>query len=114
MNETTPPANAPEDLRETCAALRHQLNSVLVLLFLVSATLLFSFMKQSSEIGKQRDMLQQIVQGYQQQTEPAVNNFSAKLREYGKTHPDVVPILVKYGVVQLSNPAAPAAAPAAR
>jgi len=54
-------------------------------------------------------MLQQVVAGYQQQTEPAVNNFSAKLREYGKTHQDLMPILVKYGVVQLTNPAAPAA-----
>jgi hypothetical protein len=108
MNEPIP-TNGPEDLRETCATLRHQLNSVLILLFLVSATLLTSFLRQSSEIGKQRDMLQQVVAGYQQQTEPAVNNFSAKLREYGKTHPDLMPILVKYGVVQLTNPAAPAA-----
>jgi len=113
MSEPTP-ESIPEDLRETCASLRHQLNSVLMLLLLVSATMMFFFKRQSSEIGRQRDMLKQIVENYQQKTEPAVKDFSAKLREYGKTHPEVMPILVKYGVVQLTNPAAAPAAPEAK
>ena len=113
LNQPTQTPNQ-EDLRETCAALRHQLNSVLVLLFLVSATLGFFFLRQSSEVGKQRDMLKQVVENYQRNTEPAVNNFTGKLREYGKAHPDVMPILVKYGVVQLTNPAVAPAAPVAK
>jgi len=113
MNEPVPPSGQ-EDLRETCAVLRHQLNSVLILLFLVSSTLAVSFWRQSSQAGKQRDALQQVVESYQQRTEPVVNDLTAKLREYGKTHPEVMPILIKYGVVQMTSPAAATATPAAR
>lgn len=43
--------------------------------------------------------------------EPQFQQTAAKLREYARTHPDIVPILAKYGVVQVSN-VAPAAATA--
>jgi hypothetical protein len=108
MNET-PVANEPADLKETCAALRHQLNSVLILLLAVSATLTVFFLRQVTLARKDRDNLNASVVEYQQNGVPALNDFTAKLREYAKTHPDVVPILTKYGVVQVSN-AAPAAA----
>jgi hypothetical protein len=102
-------SNSSEDLKATCALLRHQLNSVLVLLLVVSATSTIFFMRQAGEAGKQRDAIQRIVTEYNQTSEPALNEFTAKLREYARTHPDVVPILTKYGVLQVNNPAAPAA-----
>ena len=103
-------AEHPEDLKALCNCLRQQLNAVLILLLLVSATLSLFFLRQVSEVRKQRDALQLMVNNYQQQTMPVLNDFTAKLREYSKTHPDVVPILTKYGVLQVSNPAAVPAA----
>lgn len=105
MNET-PASNSTEDLKATCASLRHQLNSVLILLLIVSSTLTVFFLRQSTLARKDRDLLSQTVTEYQQNAVPALNEFTAKLREYAKTHSDVVPILVKYGVVQVTNTAA--------
>jgi len=112
MNET-PASNGSEDLKETCASLRHQLNSALILLLVVSATLTIFFLRQVSISRKDRDSLRPVIADYQTNAIPALNEFTAKLREYAKSHPDVVPILAKYGVVQVSNAPAPAGAPAA-
>ena len=106
MNET-PASAGSEDLKETCAALRHQLNSALILLLLVSATITVFFLRQSTLARKDRDFLSQTVAEYNANAVPALNDFTGKLREYAKTHPDVVPILAKYGVVAVTNTAAP-------
>jgi len=113
MNEhpTSTSVTSVEDLKETCASLRHQLNSALILLLVVSATLSVFFLRQVTLARKDRDNLRPAIADYQQNAVPALNDFTAKLREYAKTHPDVVPILVKYGVVQATNPAAPSSAP---
>lgn len=111
MNEN-PASNELADLKETCAALRHQFNSVLILLLVVSFTLTIFFLRQVTLARKDRDGIRAGVVEYQQNGVPALNEFTAKLREYAKTHPDVVPILVKYGVVQVSN-TAPAMTPVA-
>jgi negative regulator of genetic competence, sporulation and motility len=105
MNET-PASTGTEDLRETCATLRYQLNSALILLLIVSSTITVFFLRQSTLARKDRDYLSQTVADYQENAVPALNEFAAKLREYAKTHPDVVPILAKYGVVQVTNTAA--------
>jgi hypothetical protein len=103
----TPVSNNTEAMQEKCDTLRCQLNSVLVLLLIVSATLTIFFMRQATEARKQRDAIQRVVTEYNQIGVPALNDFTAKLREYAKTHPDVVPILTKYGVMQVTNLAAP-------
>jgi len=105
MNEL-PSEPKTEDLKQTCAALRYQLNSVLMLLLVVSGTLTIYFFGQSTQARKQRDAFQQTVDDYNQKTLPVLTDFTGKLREYAKTHPDVVPILAKYGVVQVTNSAA--------
>ena len=110
MNET-PSSNSTEDLRETCATLRYQLNSVLILLLIISGTLMIYFLRQSTLTRKDRDAMSQTVAAYNQNDAPVLSEFAAKLREYAKTHSDVVPILAKYGVVQVSNAPAPAAGP---
>ena len=110
MNEM-PSNNSAEDLKETCAALRHQLNSVLILLLIVSATLTVFFMRQVSMARKDIETLQPIVTDYQTNAAPALQEFTRKLQEYAKSHPDVVPILAKYGVVQVAASNSPAAPP---
>ena len=116
MNEssTTPTTNGSVDLKETCATLRHQLNSVLILLLVVSTTMTIFFMRQVSMARKDIELLRPAVADYQTNAAPALQEFTRKLQEYAKTHSDVVPILVKYGVVQVAPPAsAPTATPTA-
>ncbi|HEU5072374.1 MAG TPA: hypothetical protein VFV96_18390 [Verrucomicrobiae bacterium] len=110
MNET-PISPGSEDLKETCATLRHQLNSVLILLLVVSATMTIFFLRQVSLARKDIESMRPVITGYQTNTGPAIQEFTRKLQEYAKTHPDVVPILVKYGVVQVGNPSAATTAP---
>jgi hypothetical protein len=83
----------------------------LILLLVVSATMTIFFLRQVSLARKDRDALRPLIADYQTNAIPALNDFTAKLREYAKTHPDVVPLLAKYGVVQASNAPAPATAP---
>ena len=108
MNENSN-ANGSEDLKETCAILRHQLNSVLILLLVVSATMTIFFWRQASLTRKEKDALRSQVTHYQTNTVPALMEFTRKLQEYARIHPDATNILTKYGVMQPL--AAPAAAP---
>lgn len=105
MNDTQ---NSPgsEDLKATCAALRHQLNTVLILLLIVSGTTGIFFLRQVNMARGQIKNFTPVVANYQQNTKPIIDDFVARLREYAKTHQDVVPILAKYGVVQATNTAA--------
>lgn len=98
-----------EDLKDTCASLRHQLNSALILLLVVSSTMTIFFLRQVTLARKDRDTIRPGIVEYQQNGVPALNEFTASLREFAKSNPDVVPILAKYGVVQVSNAPAPAA-----
>jgi hypothetical protein len=105
MNET-PNSPGSEDLKATCAALRHQLNTVLILLLIVSGTTGIFFLRQVNLARAQIKNFAPVVAEYQQTSVPIIEEFAARLREYGKTHQDVVPILAKYGVVQVTNTAA--------
>ena len=108
MNEN-PDANGSEDLKETCAALRHQLNSALILLLVVSTTMTIFFLRQVTLSNREKAALRSEVMNYQTNAIPALQDFTRKLQDYARTHPDVMPILLKYGAV----PTAPAPAPAA-
>lgn len=102
-----PDSNPTDDLRETCSLLRHQLNSAMILLLIVSATISIFFLRQYTMASKERDALRAQVMDYQTNGIPALQEFTRKLQDYGRTHPDVLPILNKYGVMQVPAPAAP-------
>ena len=99
MNEN-PASTDSEDLKEACAILRHQLNSVLILLLVVSATMTIFFWRQVNLTSKEKEALRSQVTDYQSNAVPALQEFTHKLQEYARTHPDVMPILTKYGAIQ--------------
>jgi hypothetical protein len=104
MNTET---NEAEQLRETCSILRHQLNSAMILLLVVSATVSIFFLRQYTMARQERDALRTQITDYQSNGIPALLEFTHKLQEYSKTHPDVLPILNKYGVMQVTPAANP-------
>ncbi len=116
------PSETP-DLAAQLKAAQRQLSNVMVLLLVVSGTLTVLLLQQvryaHADIAslrgpaQQLDQARQVIAAYNQKTVPAVQQFLDKLQDYAKTHPDVLPILAKYGMVQRnpSSGSAPAGSP---
>src|SRR5438093_842517 len=109
---------APEELGRLQAkldALNHLVVSVLVLLLITSGTLTIYLLRQWSSTRKDlaafRPMAAQVIGQYNNNRErnARMDGFVSRLTDYGRTHTNFAPILMKYGI----NPAAPSAAPAA-
>ena len=105
MNNSIPPENQ-EDLKETCARLQHQLESTLILTCVISLTLLIYFGVSFYNARKDVQAMRPIIEEYQKEVQPRLQDLSAKLVEYSRTHPDIQPILNKYGVAMPTNSAA--------
>lgn len=115
MNENSS-ENATRDPSEEVATLRHQLNSTLMLVLAVSVVLTWYFayefyfrLNDSRRAAQAAQVIRQRLEEFNR-NEPQFQNLANQLREYSKTHPDVRPILIKYGVLT-NAPAAPATAP---
>jgi len=102
------------DTNSEIAALKRQVFSLLTALIVVSGTLTVYLYRQASLMGKDlaaiRPQATQIVTVFNK-NQGLMSNFVNQLVEYGKTHPDFRPILMKYGVnppsVPMPMPAAP-------
>ncbi len=113
MND--PESNSPSDLAGRVAALQRQVFTLLLALIVISGTLAAYLGYESHHFGKDNNTIRtQVIQPYQQKL-PAIEGFVSQLVAYGQTHPDFrQQVLVKNGIVTVTNPPAkPAAAPAA-
>ena len=115
--ETTPlsaPLSPPEnDLQSQVDSLRHMLASVLVLIVIVAGTFDLFLLRLVKNTRTERDGMNAMVAEYNKTTAPAMNDFVKKLTDFGKTHADFNPILVKYGLVNRPGAAPSTATPAA-
>ena len=84
--------------------LQQQVNTLLILLLVVSGTLSVFLLRQVSLQRKEMDRLRPVVAQYNTNVVPRLQEFMNQLGEYSRTHPEVMPILTKYGLVQ--HPAA--------
>jgi hypothetical protein len=94
-------------------SLQHLVTSLLVLLVIVSGTLSIFLLRQWQMARKDLAAIQpsalQIIADYNKDRSPRMDAFLEKLKDYGRTHPDFVPILVRYGLVTNAAPVAGAA-----
>ena len=106
-----------DDTNSQIAALQRQVFVLLIALVVVSGTLTIFLYRQASLAGKDitaiKPQAQQVV-GVFNQNQQMLVKFTEQLVEYGKTHPDFRPVLMKYGLVQqpgvaTANPTAPPA-----
>lgn len=113
------PAPETEALKQQCAALQRQVTTLLVGLFIVSGTLSVFLWRQAryarADLEAVKGPAAQLIQGFKQE-KAAMDAFVGNLAEFGRTHPDFIPILNKYRI-PLSTGAppvvpAPNAAPA--
>lgn len=109
---------APSDINRLdaeLAALRHLVNSVLILLIIVSGTLGIFLFRQYRTTHAQAQMMgprvQRLAETFQRNEAPQLQAFVNRLVDYGRTHPDFAPILAKYGITGATGaiPAAPSA-----
>jgi hypothetical protein len=105
-----PDSSEEVDLKQQCADLRRQTNLLRIGLVVVSVTLTAFLGLQGRRAAKDLEVLRKQANQYVEANKkegPAVQTFAAKLLEYGKTHPDFVPILNKYGIRPGTNAVPP-------
>ncbi|MFO1489151.1 MAG: hypothetical protein U1F65_11810 [Verrucomicrobiota bacterium] len=93
------------DLQAQCQWLRKQVQITLVLLIMVSGVLtLFLYRQQKNAATELAGMLP-LIEDYNKNQGPMMDDFIKRMIDYGKTHPDFNGIYKKYGLDQLSvNP----------
>jgi hypothetical protein len=88
----------------------------LILVIVISGTFNIYLLRQwkttSKDLAGIRPQAAQMVADYQRVSAPLMNDFVVKLTEYGRTHPDFAPILVKYNLKPTAATGVPAIAPA--
>lgn len=112
MNETSVSNSAAEhpaddDNGGSPGQLQFQLNSALILVCVVSLTLTGYLFLQYRAVRREKANLQSVVTRFQTETQPVLQNLNNQLVEFGKTNPDIRPLLDRYGVVSPTNLVAP-------
>jgi hypothetical protein len=104
------------DLQAQYDTLRHLVVSILVLVVVISGTLTFCFWRQwlwvKRDLAAVRPQATPMIIEFQKDSGPRMQEFVKKITEYGRTHPDFVPVLAKYGFKPVtptnSSPTTPA------
>ncbi|SRR6266446_2139511 len=115
MNETEIKAATQPDLtelQEQYENLKSLVVSILLLVVVLSLTANIYLLRQvrhaSADLSAIPPQARQMIADYNRVNAPAVRDFLNKITEYGRTHPDFVPILTKYGLKPAPAPGAPA------
>jgi hypothetical protein len=110
LDNPAPIQTSPFDLRAEFNSLRQLVVSLLILVFVLSGTLNLYLLRQyrslTKDLAEKGPQLERLALEYQKGV-PFMTNVVAKLTEYGRTHPDYVPVLAKYGfkIAGATNPA---------
>ena len=101
--EITPDTDHPDnDVRSDLEKIRQLLVSVLVLMFVISGTFNIYLARQvkssRADVKGMTPQTQNMVADYQHRDGPAIERFITRMREFGQTHTDFVPILAKYNL----------------
>lgn len=105
-----------DDLTAQWKTVQRNLSNVLILLLVVSGTFSIYLLQEvrydranlagMNVQDQQLQQARQVIANYNQHTVPTVTQFLHQLTDYARAHPDVMPILLKYGLVQRGNPQA--------
>ena len=112
-NEQFPaPASAPNlaDLQAKYDSLQQLMVGAFILLLILAGTLCMFFQRQASNLKNDLGLLRQQTTNMVAQlklNEPFIDELLRKFQDYGRTHPDFMPILAKYGAAPTNRPAAP-------
>ena len=119
MSDLNPPSSSNSELtelKEQCAQLQTQAHNLRVAQLIVAMAVAGFFWVEVRRNGQALETMRpQVAQmaEFTKKQNPAISDFVNRLAEFGRTHPDFVPILTKYGIPTTAAPAAPGVAPAA-
>ena len=101
-----------QTLRDEVRTLRSLFNmaamAVLLLSFGINAYLYY----QERTLRKELDAAKKMARDFETVKRPIVNTFITRLQDFARSHPDIDPILDKYGIRPAASAPAPAPAPA--
>lgn len=119
LDNKTPVQSNQSDLQGQFDALRHLVVSILILVVVISGTLNIYLLRQWRSTNKDlagiRPQAAQMFTEFQKVSGPQMQDFVNKVTDYGRTHPEFVPVLAKYGLkptTPTNTPSAPATTPA--
>jgi hypothetical protein len=124
MSDLNPTSSSPSaqssseltELKEQCAQLRAQTHNLRIAQLIVALAVAGFFWvevrRNGQALNTMRPQAIQVDEVSKKQT-PAINDFVNRLSEFGRTHPDFVPVLTKYGIPTTTTAAAPGVPPAA-
>jgi hypothetical protein len=124
MNDLNPTSSSPTaqpsseltELKELCVQLRAQTHNLrlaqLIVALAVAGFFWVEVRRNGQALSTMRPQAMQVEEVSKKQT-PAINDFVNRLAEFGRTHPDFVPVLTKYGIPTATTSAAPGVPPAA-
>jgi hypothetical protein len=116
LDNKTPVQPDLSDLQAQYDALRHLIVSLMILVVVISGTLNIYLLRQwrstSKDLTAIRPQATQMIAEFQKVSGPLMQDFVKKIADYGRTHPDFVPVLAKYGLKPSSPTNPPPAAPA--
>lgn len=99
----------PTDLEARVESLQNLVVSVLILGIVISGTLNIFLLRQwrfsKADLANIGPRAAQVISEYQKGDGPKMDEFLKKITDFGRTHPDFVPVLAKYGIKPASAPA---------
>jgi hypothetical protein len=111
LDNKSPIQTDSSDLQAEFDALRHLVVSILILLIIVSGTFSIYLLRQwrttSKDLKNIGPQVSQMINVYQKDEAPWMQDILKKFSEYGKTHPDYMPILNKYNIKPGTTTGAP-------
>jgi hypothetical protein len=124
MSDLNPTSQSPTaqtsseltELKEQYAQLQAQTHNLrlaqLIVALAVAGFFWVEVRRNGQALNTMRPQAIQIDEVSKKQT-PAINDFVNRLAEFGRTHPDFVPVLTKYGIPTTTTSAMPGVPPAA-
>jgi hypothetical protein len=116
LDNKTPVQPDLSDLQAQYDALRHLIVSLMILVVVISGTLNIYLLRQwrstSKDLTAIRPQATQMIAEFQKVSGPLMQDFVKKITNYGRTHPDFVPVLAKYGLKPSTPTNPPPATPA--
>jgi hypothetical protein len=116
LDNKTPVQPDPIDLQAQYDALRHLVVSLMILVVVISGTLNIYLLRQwrstSKDLTAIRPQATQMIAEFQKVSGPLMQDFIKKISDYGRTHADFAPVLVKYGLKPATPTNASPATPA--
>jgi hypothetical protein len=116
LDNKTPVQPDLNDLQAQYDALHHLVMSLLILVVVISGTFNIYLLRQwrstSKDLAGIRPQAVQMIAEFQKDSGPKMQDFVSKLGDFGRNHPDFLPVLAKYGLKPTTPTNASPATPA--